>query len=166
LAKKGCRRPRFGVYSGKRGFRLTDLAGGPGCTHRILIVEDEPTIRRFYERFCEAHGFEPVLAPTGTAAMEILESGQDFDVVLLDIRLPGVSGRALWKMMELNRPELCPKVIMVTADILSESTHQLIENSGCLYLEKPFSTEQLMSSIQRVLRSPPHEPGKGHLIGG
>lgn len=124
---------------------------------RILIVEDEPTIRRFYKRFCAAHGYHPVLAPTGSIAMEILESGQMFDVILLDVRLPGVSGRALWKMIELNRPELCRRVIMVTADILSESTREFIQQSGRPYLEKPFSTEDLTELIEAVLNAPPEE---------
>lgn len=131
----------------------------------VLAVEDEPTIRRFYERFGEAHGYEIVLAPTGTVALELLESGQDFDVVILDIRLPGVSGRALWKMMEISRPELCPRVIMVTADIMSESTRELVEEAECLYLEKPFSTEQLKDAISKALRPPPRASGNDHCVG-
>ncbi|HSG81197.1 MAG TPA: response regulator, partial [Gemmatimonadota bacterium] len=132
---------------------------------KILVIEDEPTIRRFYERFCEAQGYESVLAATGSLAMEIIDSGQVFDVILLDVRLPGVSGRALWKMMELSRPELCSRVIMVTADILSESTRELIEQSGRPYLEKPFSTQQLADVIEAVLRVPREKPGHGRRMG-
>jgi DNA-binding response OmpR family regulator len=131
----------------------------------VLIIEDEPTIRRFYERFCETQGYKSVLAPNGSVAMEILDSGQMFDVILLDVRLPGVSGRALWKMMELNRRELCSRVIMVTADILSESTRDLIEGSGRPYLEKPFSTQQLADVIEAVLRAPRESSGHGRRMG-
>ncbi len=138
----------------------------PVIPPKILVIEDDPTIRRFYERFCEAQGYEPVLAPTGTAALDLLESGQSFDAILMDVRLPGVSGRALWKAMELNRPELCSRVIMVTADILSESTRELIEQSGRPYLEKPFSTQQLVEVIEMVLRSPPEQPGENRCLGG
>jgi len=133
---------------------------------RILAVEDEPTIRRYYERFGAAYGYEIILAPTGTAALEILEAGHDFDVILLDVRLPGVSGRALWKMMEINRPELCSRVLMVTADLMSESTTQLIEESGCAFLEKPFATEELRESILKILRISQRGPGKDHYLGG
>ena len=97
--------------------------------------------------------------------MEMIESGQAFDVILLDVRLPGLSGRALWKMMELNRPELCARVIMVTADILSESTQELIEESGRPYLEKPFSTQQLAGMIEGVLRSSLDRPGQDRCMG-
>ncbi len=137
----------------------------PASPPRILAIEDEPTIRRYYERFGAAYGFEIILAPTGTAALGILEAGHDFDVILLDVRLPGVSGRALWKMMEISRPELCPRVLMVTADIMSESTMQLIEESGCAFLEKPFATEELREAIIRILRLSRHDPGKDHYAG-
>lgn len=145
---------------------MTDSGDRQPVSPRVLVVEDEPIIRRFYERFCESQGYTAVLAPTGNAAMELLESSRDFDVILLDVRLPGVSGRALWKMMELNRPELCSRVIMVTADILSESTAELIETSGRPYLLKPFSTEQLSAAIEDILRSRREKPGKGHLLEG
>ncbi|NIR46573.1 MAG: response regulator [Gemmatimonadetes bacterium] len=139
-----------------------DRSTGPP---RILIVEDEPIIRRFYERFCAAQGYDPVLAPSGNIAMEILEAGRRFDVVLLDIRLPGVSGRELWKWIELNRPELCGRVIMVTADILSESTREFIRKSGRPYLEKPFSTDQLTELIEGILEAPSDRPGSNRRLG-
>ncbi len=138
------------------------LTGRP----RILAVEDEATIRRFYERFGEAYGYDITLAPTGTAALRILESGEDFDAILLDIRLPGVSGRALWKTMELTRPELCPRVVMVTADMMSETTQQLVRDTRCRYLEKPFSTEQLERVIRQVLESERRDPGADRCLGG
>ena len=68
-------------------------------------------------------------------------------------------------MIELNRPELCSRVIIVTADILSESTHDLIEQSGRPYLEKPFSTQQLVDIIEAVLRSPRGEAGQDRCVG-
>lgn len=131
---------------------------------RILVIEDEPTIRRFYERFCDAQGYETVLAPTGDVALELLETGQSFDAILLDVRLPGVSGRGIWKAIELNRPELSSRVIIVTADILSESTRELIEQSGRPCLEKPFSTQQLSEIIEAVLCSP-DESGRDRRLG-
>jgi DNA-binding response OmpR family regulator len=144
---------------------LNAEGGRPDVSPKILIVEDEPILRRFYRRFCATQGYRPVLAPTGSIAIEILESGQNFDVVLLDVRLPGVSGRALWKMIELQRPELCGRVIMVTADILSESTREFIQASGRPYLEKPFSTEELTRLIESILNAP-SERKRGRRLGG
>ncbi len=144
---------------------MSASSGNTAIPPKILVIEDEPTIRRFYERFCDAQGYEPVLAPTGDVALELIESGQYFDAILLDVRLPGVSGRGLWKAMELNRPELCSRVIIVTADILSESTRELIEQSGRPYLEKPFSTQQLTEIIEAVLCMPPGETGKDRCVG-
>lgn len=121
---------------------------------RILVVEDEPTIRRFYERLFATHSMEIVFAPTGNVAMEVLESGQTFDVILLDVRLPGLSGREIWKLMEIKRPDLCSKVILVTGDILSDATRRLLKDSGRPYLEKPFSTEELLKAMIGVVNRP------------
>ncbi len=144
---------------------MSAYSGDTVTPPRILVIEDEPTIRRFYERFCDAQGYEPILAPTGDVALELLESGQYFDAILLDVRLPGVSGRGIWKAMELNRPELCSRVIIVTADIVSESTRELIEQSGRPCLEKPFSTQQLAEIIEAVICSPPEESGRDRCLG-
>ncbi len=137
---------------------------------RILVVEDEAAIRRFYRRFLEPRGYELVIAPTGDGAMRLLESGEDFDVILLDIRLPGVSGRALWKLMQMKRPELCSRVILVSGDILGESTQQLVRQANRPYLEKPFTTEELLATIEAVLEAPrsnsyPEEPGRDACMG-
>ncbi len=121
----------------------------------ILVVEDEPTIRRFYERLFTAREMEITFAPSGNVAMDVIESGQSFDVVLLDVRLPGLSGRDIWKLMEIKRPELCSRVILVTGDILSEGTRQLLEESGRPCLDKPFSSDELISAIVGVLTAPP-----------
>ena len=118
---------------------------------RILIVEDEPTIRRFYQRLFGAHELDTVFAPTGNVAVEVLESGQNFDVILLDVRLPGLSGREIWKLLEIKRPEMCSRVILVTGDILNASTRRLLEDSGQPYLEKPFSTEELFNAMIGVV---------------
>ncbi len=127
----------------------------------ILVIEDEPTIRRFYERLFGPLGLETSFAPSGTVAMEMIESGRSYDVILLDVRLPGLSGREIWKLLQLKRPELCSRVIMVTGDILNEGTRQLLEDSGRPYLEKPFSTEDLLTTIKRVVLAPaPEEPNR------
>lgn len=133
---------------------------------RILAVEDEPAIRRFYRRFFESQDYELVLAPTGTAALEILRAGEPFDAILLDIRLPGVSGRGVWKYIEMERPELCSRVILVSGDILGEGTQQLIEETGRPYLEKPFSTPDLLDAIERVRRAMPGNSGTDARAGG
>jgi len=120
----------------------------------MLVVEDEPIIRRFYKRLFGTYDLKMTFAATGSVAMDLLESGRTFDVILLDVRLPGLSGRELLKLIEIKRPELGSRVILVTGDILSESTRQLLEESGRPYLEKPFATEDLLSEIAVLLASP------------
>ncbi len=133
---------------------------------KILVIEDEAAIRRFYDRLFRRYELETVFAPTGSVAMEIIESGQSFDAILLDIRLPGLSGRELWKLLEIKRPELCSRVIMVTGDILTEATRQLLEESHRPYLEKPFSTEVLLSLIAEIANAAGDGPSSRNQVIG
>lgn len=132
---------------------------------RILAIEDDPAIRRLYQRLFDLHDYDLVLAPSGTAAMETLRGDRGFDVILMDIRLPGVSGRALWKWMELEHPELCRRVILVSGDILGESTQNLIDETGRPFLDKPFSTPELLQLIEAVRTSAHNDPNQDRCVG-
>ncbi len=102
---------------------------------RILIVDDEPKVCECLNEFFEAKGFESRCALTGEDAILQLMAGHP-DVILLDIKLPGISGLDVLKRAK----DLCPssKVIMVTAmsDENSEETARAYGASG--YIMKPF----------------------------
>jgi two-component system OmpR family response regulator len=114
----------------------------------ILIVDDDSEIRDLLARFLDKHGFRVTTAADGHNMRQQLENGR-FDLVVLDIMLPGEDGLSLCRRLR-NESKL--PIIMLTA--LGEETDRIV---GLVmgaddYLAKPFSPRELLARIKAVLR--------------
>lgn len=116
---------------------------------RILIIEDEPGIVDFLERGLEAHGFEVSSALDGHAGIE-KALGEDVDLVVLDMMLPGRSGHDVLDRLRIAKPAV--PVIVLTA--LNEIEHRVagLDAGAADYLTKPFSLSELAARIRAQLR--------------
>jgi two-component system OmpR family response regulator len=114
----------------------------------ILIVDDDSEIRDLLARFLDKHGFRVTTAADGHSRRRQLESGR-FDLVVLDIMLPGEDGLSLCRRL---RSESKLPIIMLTA--LGEETDRIVglEMGADDYLAKPFSPRELLARIKAVLR--------------
>ncbi len=124
-----------------------------GSAGRILVVEDEPSIRLFYERFLTPMGYEVRAVSLAEDARELILSETEFDVLLVDIQMPGIGGRGLWRFIGENRPEYQVRTIFVTGDILGPKTRELLEKSGRPFLFKPFENRQLLQHILETVEA-------------
>jgi two-component system, NtrC family, nitrogen regulation response regulator NtrX len=116
---------------------------------RILIVDDEESIRVALQRMLEYQGFETRLAEDGFRALEILTE-EPVDVVLLDIKMPRMDGtEVLQKIRE--RPD-GPFVVIVTAHGDTQTAVECMKLGADDYLEKPWEQERLLSIIRGGLR--------------
>ncbi len=117
---------------------------------RILIVDDEPNVRLLLAREISDRGHEVVAAADSTQAMEEIGRG-DFDVVLTDIRMPGMDGMALTEWIKRTRPDT--EVIVMTG-YGSPDIATTVERLGAFdYLLKPFREIDLVtSSIDRAIQ--------------
>jgi CheY-like chemotaxis protein len=118
----------------------------------VLVVDDEPDIVLMVRTILELEGDSVIEAGTGEQALEVLER-EEPDVVLLDIRLPGVDGWAvLERLRESGRLDGLP-VLMVSAHS-TPSTYQRAEEEGSSgYLTKPFTSDELLSKLEQVVPS-------------
>ena len=116
-------------------------------TSRILVVDDEPKIRRIVSSYLIEEGFEVAEAHDGETALEL--SNADLDLVILDIGLPGIDGIDV--LRELRTRSDVP-VIVVTAR--AEETDRLIGLSVGAddYVTKPFSPRELVLRVKAILR--------------
>ena len=117
-------------------------------TH-ILVVEDEPKIRTGLVDFLEFHEFAVTVAEDGLAAERLVEQ-QSFDLILLDLMLPKISGEQLctrWRQAGRMVP-----VIMLTAKGQEQEKIAGLNLGADDYVTKPFSLEELLARIQAVLR--------------
>jgi len=115
----------------------------------ILIVEDEPKIRSGLVDFLEFHDFRPTTAEDGLEAEQIVAKRR-FDLILLDLMLPGISGEELcrkWRQEGLTTP-----IIMLTAKGLEREKVAGLNLGADDYITKPFSLEELLARIHAIMR--------------
>jgi two-component system copper resistance phosphate regulon response regulator CusR len=115
----------------------------------ILIVEDEPPIVSILKRGLMEEGFSPSIAPDGNIALQMV-SDHPFDLILLDIMLPGINGLELCKLIKKDHPQIA--IILLTALGTTENIVTGLDNGADDYLVKPFKMAELNARIRRLLR--------------
>ncbi len=117
---------------------------------RILIIEDDEEMRSLLEDYLEEEGFEINSVGNGSEAFRILVR-EIFDVVITDIRMPGLTGLEIIPGVRKLQPET--SIIVITA-IGSEEVHQkAIQRGADSYLEKPLRFQELGRMIHELLSS-------------
>ncbi len=126
-------------------------AGGPGPETdgdaRILVVEDDDTVRRLVCRALEGHGYTVFEASTGVAALEFMAvHGDDVDLVLTDVVMPRMTGPELVDRLRVDRPDV-PFVFMsgYTGDEIVERGFRL---GDAPLLQKPFGVDTLLATVR------------------
>lgn len=118
----------------------------------ILIAEDEPRIVRFLAKGLQAQGYATSCAATGQDALDLAMAG-DFDLILLDLGLPGLDGMEV--LARLRRAGRRVPVIVLTARDSTEDVVTGLDSGASDYVRKPFRLAELMARIRLQLR---HEP--------
>jgi len=116
---------------------------------KILIVEDEPNVVSVLTRGLNAGGLETSVAPDGIVALEMI-SAHSFELIVMDIMLPGINGIDLCKHVKTKYPHI--PVIMLTALGSTENIVTGLDNGADDYLVKPFKIAELAARIRTVLR--------------
>ena len=115
--------------------------------YRIFVVEDDEAISRLLCMNLSIAGYEPVPAMDGQEALQMIQSGQRFDVALLDVMLPGVDG---FQLMEPLKARGVP-VIYLTAKNDLESKLTGLTSGAEDYIVKPFEIMELLVRMEKVL---------------
>ena len=116
---------------------------------RILIAEDEPRIAAFLEKGLRANGFTTTVTDDGHDALSLADT-DDFDLLILDIGLPGRDGFAV--LRELRRRGRRLPVVILTARDSVEDTVAGLEGGADDYVAKPFRFEELLARVRARLR--------------
>ncbi|KQY59535.1 two-component system response regulator [Aeromicrobium sp. Root495] len=117
---------------------------------RILVVEDEDRIASFVAKGLKAEGYTPTVVADGITGLDYALTGE-FDLVVLDIGLPGMDGHAVLDRLSSERPDL--PVIMLTARDSVTDTVQALDGGAADYMSKPFRFDELLARIRLRLRS-------------
>ena len=111
---------------------------------RILIVDDERTMRKSLEEILNLEGYQVSSVGDGKSAIETLETGS-FDLMLLDLKMPGVDGMEVLKFASEHAPKC--KVVMLTAHGSLESAIEALRQGAHDYILKPAKPEELIASV-------------------
>ena len=116
----------------------------------ILLVEDEEAVRAFSARVLKNKGFNVVEACDAQEALEILEKGNPFDLLLTDMMMPGMDGETLCNIAKERYPFL--RVILMSGYSQDFARHGKDEDKNFSFLPKPFSLNQLILKVREVLQ--------------
>lgn len=115
---------------------------------RVLVVDDEEPLRQMTSTILERAGFQPDMAEDVLSALQRLET-QDYDVVLSDIMMPGLSGLDLLKSIHRTAPDV-PVILMTGNPSLETATEAIRAHSAVDYLSKPVSSGDLIRTVERA----------------
>jgi EAL domain-containing protein (putative c-di-GMP-specific phosphodiesterase class I)/CheY-like chemotaxis protein len=115
----------------------------------VLVVDDDEALARSLARILKAGGFEVVLAPDGTTAVQLLMN-RAFDVILTDIQMPGMSGVELLGIVRAY--DLDVPVILMTGDPTVETAMEAISLGALQYLAKPTPNDVVVQAVERASR--------------
>jgi len=138
---------------------------------QILVADDEPNLRRVLSAMLQREGYEVHVAENGEAALAMLAE-HHVDVVVTDLRMPGIDGMAILDHVATEHPNV--PVIMITAHGTVDTAVTALKKGAFDYVTKPFDRDELLAVVQKAARTrelsradvtPSRERGRFRIIG-
>lgn len=125
------------------------LVGGQKMGNKILVVDDEEDMVGLTKKILELEGYDITIARSGRECLEKID-GSDFDLVLLDIMMPGMSGWEVFDKIQEKKSD--SKVVFVSIlDISEKRKSHLMVQGLAGYIKKPFSDDELVETVNDIL---------------
>ncbi len=112
-------------------------AAGPRNGKSVLVVEDEKSVRDLLFEALADEGHRVDLCTGGEEAIEAI-NGKRYDVVISDMKMPGIGGKELYTFIQKYHPGLSNRVLFITGDVLGKDTQAFLKITGSPFVEKPF----------------------------
>ncbi len=122
---------------------------------RVLVVEDEPTVARLIADVLEDEGMHVEVLLDGREALE-RAARQSFDLVICDMKMPGLDGQHFYKSLERSGNPLRERFLFVTGDVIAAQTREFLERHHLPHVAKPFRVEELTEKVRGVLEVQAH----------
>jgi two-component system, cell cycle sensor histidine kinase and response regulator CckA len=128
-------------------------------TNRVLVVDDELTIRVALRRCFARMGWAVDEASNGESAWALIALDEEqppsarYRMVVCDLRMPGLNGIDLYERVRAKYPEVLPRLVISTGDIVSQEAADFVGRAGCEVLQKPFELSAIRHIAQRLADS-------------
>ena len=118
---------------------------------RVLVVDDEPDVAGVLVDLLRAEHEQVEAVSDGRAALEKIEQAT-YDLILCDVRMPGLDGPELYRALRLLHPELLPRFVFLTGDTLNPESWEFVQQTGAPCISKPFDFDEVYRVIGRALQ--------------
>jgi len=133
-------------------------ADGASTRRRLLVVEDEPTLARAFQRMLRS-SHEVTVALSGREALDQLQKGPPFDAILCDLLMPEMTGMDLHDEIQRSHPGLERKMIFMTGGAFTQRARDFLDGVANPHLVKPFDLQGVLGALERLHhRSAPPPP--------
>ncbi len=126
------------------------IKAGEAVKTRILVVDDEPSITKLLKQSLTEEGYEVKATGKPGYALRLIKGGK-YALILLDIKLPDMSGIELYEHLDKTDKSLAERIIFITGDVLGSETMDFFSRTGASYVSKPFSIEKLKNEVKSKL---------------
>lgn len=125
------------------------IEGRPGRRRRILAVDDETLLLKAYRRMLiDYHDVE--IRSSAKEALELLATDRDFEVILCDLQMPGMSGAEFFSVVRELYPDLPQRFLFITGGAFAPEARRFLEDSPPACINKPFALDELLSRIDAL----------------
>ena len=124
---------------------------------RVLVVDDESTIRVALRRFFTRLGWVVDEASDGGRALEMILRDRSqavtppYTLVVSDLRMPGLTGIELHDRIAKDCPEVLPRLVFSTGDLACDEAAEFARETSCVIIQKPFEFAKLAAMVERIL---------------
>jgi CheY-like chemotaxis protein len=128
----------------------TETEQPAGTRAKILVVDDEQTVRNLLKKVLAEEGHDVETVDNANDALEMLQTGR-YGLILLDVKMPGMSGPELYRNIEKIARSLARRVLFVTGDVMGPSTQEFLNKTKARHINKPFDVKLLKKTVNQML---------------
>jgi DNA-binding NtrC family response regulator len=140
---------------------MVTIADAPAAP-AVLLIDDEGCIRACVSRILERAGYCVTTAASGTEGLERVRT-ESFAAVICDLRMPGLSGIALFDQIQRAAPSLTGRILVASGDLSQMETTIFLERTGTPSLLKPYASSDLIGALDRICAVPARPRGQESL---
>ena len=120
-------------------------------TPRILVLDDNAMITDMLGSMLDMFGYQAATANAGEDALEMLARDR-YDVILSDLRMPGMDGQEFYRRAVAEHPELAHRIVFLTGDTVGNGAREFLEATACPHLTKPYALQTVQDMIAGLLQ--------------